>query len=260
MRLVLTAGFDRALHAVALAELARREGHVVAAVLVVRPLQAKRVRALVRQRGARSLFDAARRLVGAASGPSPDRALERYLEQHAISERSLRVWCQRANVSMGVVDDLNSPRAAECVRAARADTVLYAGGGILRKPFLAACEGRVLNAHSGPLPAVRGMNACEWSLLLGAPPAVTIHVIDEGIDTGAVLETVPIAVERGDSVPSLRAKCVIAGVEGLLRALGRVAGPLPTRSSGANAARQCFTLAPVLRELLERRLASRGRA
>lgn len=260
MRVVLTAGFDRALHAVALAELARREGHVVAAVLVVRALQAQRVRALIRQRGARSLFDAARRIVGGAAGQASDSAMEQFLHEHAIRERSLSSWCKRFDTSLQVVDDLNSPRAAGCVDAARADAVLYAGGGILRAPFLAAARGRVLNAHAGPLPAIRGMNACEWSLLLGASPAVTIHVIDEGIDTGAVLESVPIEVEPGDTIASLRGKCVVAGVMGLLRALERVAGPLPSRASGARVTRQCFTLSPVLRELLEQRLTSRGEA
>jgi methionyl-tRNA formyltransferase len=30
------------------------------------------------------------------------------------------------------------------------------------------------------------MNACEWALLLGHAPAVTIHLIDRGIDTGTM--------------------------------------------------------------------------
>lgn len=258
MRVVLTAGFDRALHAVALAELVRRTGHVVAAVLVVQPLQTRRVRQWLRQRGARSLFDAARRLLGASGARSADRRMEEFLRAHGIAERSLRQWCRRHAVELRRVRDLNAPAALEALRSARADGVLYAGGGILRRGFLEAARGRVLNAHSGPLPAVRGMNACEWSLLLGHAPSVTIHVIDEGLDTGGVLEQIRIERDSSDTIDTLRGKCVVAGVEGLLRALGPLEGPLPTRSNAAASARQCFTLAPVLRELLEEQLGRGG--
>lgn len=257
MRVVLTAGFDRALHAVALAELARRAGHVVAAVLVVQPLQTRRVRQWLRQRGVRSLFDAARRLLGASGARSPDRRMEQYLREHDIAERSLTRWCRRHDVVLHRVRDLNAPQAVEALREARADGVLYAGGGILRRAFIEAAQGRVLNAHSGPLPAVRGMNACEWSVLLGVAPTVTIHVIDEGIDTGGVLEQIRIQREASDTIENLRGKCVVVGVEGLLRALGALEGPLPARSQAAGRERQCFTLAPVLRELLEERLGRR---
>jgi len=260
VRIVLTAGFDRALHAVALAELARRQGHVVAAVLVVHALRVERVRQLVRQRGVRSLFDAAKRLGGANRKGSTDDTVERFLEANEIRQRSLSDWSREHGVLCVTVPNLNSDEAAECIRTARAEGVLYAGGGILRRKFLDAARGRVLNAHSGPLPGVRGMNACEWSLLLGAEPAVTIHAIDEGIDTGGVLESIPIRVEDGDTISSLRAKCVVAGVEGMLRALPALEGPLPKRAQAADSSRQCFTLAPVLRELLDARLATRGRA
>ncbi len=258
MRVVLTAGFDRALHAVALAELARCAGHIVAAVLVVQPLQTRRVRQWLRQRGVRSLFDAARRLVGASDAHSPDRRMEQFLREHGIAQRSLSQWCRRHAVELRRVRDLNSPAALESLRSSKAQGVLYAGGGILRRGFIDAAQGRVLNAHSGPLPAVRGMNACEWSLLLGAAPTVTIHVIDEGIDTGGVLEQIRIEREPSDTIDTLRGKCVVAGVEGLLRALGELGGPLPARSNAAASARQCFTLAPVLRELLEERLGRGG--
>lgn len=260
MRIVLTAGFDRARHAVAIAELARRAGHTVAAVIVVRALRVRRVKQFVRQRGAGGLVDAARRFVGGAPRETADSEVEALLVQESIAERSLSAWCRRHGVPLRAVADLNAPNTVEFLRALRVDGVVYGGGGILRRPFLEAADGRVLNAHSGPLPDVRGMNACEWALLLGAPPAITIHVIDEGIDTGGVLEVVPIGVERGDTLARLRGKCVVAGVRGLVRALGVLAGPLPRRAPAAASRRQCFTLAPVLRELLEQRLEARGGA
>jgi folate-dependent phosphoribosylglycinamide formyltransferase PurN len=259
VRPVLTAGFNGALHAVAIAELATRAGHSLAGVLVVSPFQLSRVRQLLRQRGGAALRDAARRLLGRTPAGSSDDAMATYLDARGIADRTLSAWCAAHSVPIHVVPDLNEARSIEILRSLGGDGVLYAGGGILRRPFIEASRGRILNPHSGPLPQIRGMNACEWSLLLGLPPAVTIHVIDEGIDTGGVIERIPIPLEAGDTVESLRAKCVTAGVEGVVRAIPALAEPLPQRSSGPDASRQCFTLAPVLRELLDAKLRMRAR-
>ena len=252
MRLILTAGHDRAPHVAALAELLRREGHTVAAILVVSPYSLTRLRGLARQRGRGFLGEAARKLAGRGGGAGDP--LDDFLAEAGIAERSLRRWARAHGAAYHRVPDLNAPAAVCAARASRADGVIYGGGGILRAPFLDAVDGRVLNAHAGPLPHVRGMNACEWALLLGHAPAVTIHLIDRGIDTGAVLESIPVPVEPGDTVDRLRARTAVLGVQGLVRAAPRLAGPLPAVGGGAPS-RQCFVLAPVLRELLEARLA-----
>jgi folate-dependent phosphoribosylglycinamide formyltransferase PurN len=254
LRLLLTAGFDGSLHAVALAELATRQGHEVATILIVNPLNLARVVDFARRRGAPALAQAARRLLGRSSGRSGDDELRRFLESHGIAERKLSAWSRARHVPVSVVADLNSDAAIRALRASRCDGVLYAGGGILRQPFIAAAGGRILNPHSGPLPDIRGMNACEWSLLLGLAPTVTVHFIDAGIDTGGVVERIPIAVEPGDTVERLRARCVIAGIDGMLRAIPALGRSLPATATGAAPTRQCFTLAPVLLELLESRL------
>jgi Formyl transferase len=259
MRILLTAGFDAALHAVAIAELARRGGHEVVGVIVVHALQAGRVRAWVRKRGVTSVVAAARRWAGSRRVDSRDAAMDAFLREHAVVDRSLSRWCRAHGVPRCAVSDVNNVTACTFVRGASADRVVYAGGGILREPFLEAAGGRVLNAHSGPLPEVRGMNACEWSLLLGHDPAVTIHWIDRGIDTGAELHRIPIPIVSGDRIEDLRGRCTVAGVVGLLRALSDPAPPFPARTSTSKVSRQCFTLAPALRELVEARLAERAR-
>jgi methionyl-tRNA formyltransferase len=260
VRLVVTAGFNGALHAVGLAELAVREGHSIAAVLVVSPFRVSRLRALIRQRGATAVRRAARRLLGKSQSGSPDEAIERYLADHGIRERTLSAWCASRSVLLRTVTDLNDAAAVEVVQASGCDGVVYAGGGILRKAFIDAAGGRILNPHSGPLPQIRGMNACEWALLLGHPPTVTVHFIDAGVDTGAIVEAIPIPLECGDTIETLRAQCVIAGIEGVLRAIPRLRDRPTQQLASALASRQCFTLAPVLRELLESRLEARALA
>jgi len=56
------------------------------------------------------------------------------------------------------------------------------------RPRLLATPGLImLNAHGGLLPKYRGMNASAWSRLAGDPLGVTVHIVDQGVDTGPVL-------------------------------------------------------------------------
>lgn len=254
-RLVLTAGFDRAPNVVALAELLTRAGHSIALVLVVSPYNPRRLRRLMRQQGRGFPIRAARRLLGRSSGNRDGAPLDRFLADKAIGHTSLKNWCAANGVRRQNVSDLNSERAIELLRDASADGVVYGGGGILHDGFIEAARGRILNAHDGPMPEIRGMNACEWSLLLGLPPGVTIHVIDRGIDTGPVLDHLPLAVHPGETIERLRSRCTVLEIEGLVRNADRIDDlPSPEEATGDNSL-QCFVLADALRELLAARLA-----
>jgi len=261
MRVMLTAGFDRSAATVALGELLRRDGHTVTGAIVVSPFRLARLRSEVRRRGVGFVGTAARRLLGRrAAGPGGP--LERFLADAGVRHRSLRLWCREHGIACTRVGGLNDETTVEQVRTAAPDLVLYGGGGIVRRSFLEASRRRVLNAHSGPLPEIRGMNACEWSLLLGLPCAVTVHFIDERIDTGPIVERIPVPVERGDTIDTLRERCVVAGLDGLRRAVQLGILSAPARP-GAERHRQCYLLAPALLELAElaliRRVASAGR-
>lgn len=259
MRFVLTAGFDKAAHVIAYAELLRRQGHDIHSILVVSPFTALRLRSFVRQRGVEGVLQAWRRMKGGDSSAHAHDPMSMLLRANEVSERSIRVWTRNHGVGYLTVKDLNSQDSIDWLHDADPDFVIYGGGGILRREFITAAKRRVLNAHSGPLPDVRGMNACEWSLLLGVPPAVTIHYIDEGIDTGACIQRREVEVGLGDTIDSLRGKCVITGVEAIVSLFPRSGAALPELSSRSedSLSRQCFVLAPVLRELLERKLAER---
>lgn len=260
-RVVLTAGHARSVAAEALAELMRRDGVNIAGLLVVRTLNLKRLRQVLRQRGLADLFGrvrAARRATRSGSTAAVGRrvpTLDELIQRHGIRIRGLRRWARNAGVPLRAVGDLNAPRAVKFVRHHAPDAVVYAGGGILRRAFLEAA-GPVVNAHAGPLPWIRGMNAAEWAALLGAPAAVTIHLIDEGIDTGPVIASFPVARDACATVEELREAAVVAGIEGMQQVIaeGRFRMP-PHREAGQPPERQCFIMAPALRQILAGRLA-----
>jgi phosphoribosylglycinamide formyltransferase-1 len=76
---------------------------------------------------------------------------------------------------------------------------------LLTPVFLARFPQRVVNVHPAPLPAFPGVHPLEDVLAAGAPEAAaTVHYVDEGVDTGAVIASEAVPVLAGDTVQSLR--------------------------------------------------------
>jgi len=67
---------------------------------------------------------------------------------------------------------------------------------LLTPPFLARFPGRIVNVHPSLLPAFPGARAIDDALAAGVETTgVTIHYVDEGLDTGDVIRQEEIAVE-----------------------------------------------------------------
>jgi methionyl-tRNA formyltransferase len=83
---------------------------------------------------------------------------------------------------------------------------------ILRKDVIEHGRDRLINLHFSPLPRYRGMAPITLAILNGDPTfGVSLHIIDAGIDTGALVdqETFPIEGRSNREVYSL---CEQAGV------------------------------------------------
>jgi len=127
--------------------------------------------------------------------------------------RSLRQVAACYAFAVETCRDQNSPDAIARLKEWSPDLVIFAGGNILRKPLLQVPRLGVLNVHLGLLPEVRGMSSPEWSLLKHIPVGITIHYMDEGIDTGPILQTseFPKVAECG-SLSDLRHRLIAYGV------------------------------------------------
>ncbi len=58
---------------------------------------------------------------------------------------------------------------------------------IIRKDIIDYMNGKIINLHTSYLPWNRGMHPNFWSFVENTPKGVTIHQIDEGLDTGKIL-------------------------------------------------------------------------
>jgi phosphoribosylglycinamide formyltransferase-1 len=75
---------------------------------------------------------------------------------------------------------------------------------LLTPAFLARFPDRVVNVHPSLLPAFPGTHAVADALAAGvAQTGVTVHVVDEGIDTGRVLAQERVPIRPGDTEDAL---------------------------------------------------------
>jgi phosphoribosylglycinamide formyltransferase-1 len=67
---------------------------------------------------------------------------------------------------------------------------------LLTPPFLRRFPDRIVNVHPSLLPAFPGTHAIADALAAGVETTgVTVHLVDEGLDTGPVLRQEPVPVE-----------------------------------------------------------------
>lgn len=72
---------------------------------------------------------------------------------------------------------------------------------LLRAPMLERFAGRIVNVHPSLLPAFPGTRAVEDAVEAGVEvTGVTVHLVDEGVDTGPVLRREPVPVEPRETL------------------------------------------------------------
>lgn len=84
---------------------------------------------------------------------------------------------------------------------------------ILKPEFIAIFPQGVVNLHPAFLPYNRGQYPNVWSIVEGTPSGVTLHYIDEGIDTGELIAQKVVPVEPVDTGETLYRKLERGSVE-----------------------------------------------
>jgi phosphoribosylglycinamide formyltransferase-1 len=96
---------------------------------------------------------------------------------------------------------------AAWLEQAGVDLVVLAGYMQLLGPaFLDRFPERVINVHPALLPAFPGIGAVEQAIAHGVRVSgVTVHFVDEGVDTGPIIAQRALALEEGMDAAALRA-------------------------------------------------------
>ena len=91
------------------------------------------------------------------------------------------------------------------LQSSHVDLVVLAGFmRILKGEFLRAFEGRVINIHPSLLPSFPGLEAWKQALDYGVKhTGATVHFVDQGIDSGAIIAQETLPVQDEDTPESL---------------------------------------------------------
>ena len=139
---------------------------------------------------------------------------------------------ERAGVPARVVSHRDFPSReafdaalVEVLRGAGVQWVVLAGFmRVLTRTFLDAFPWRVVNIHPALLPSFPGVDAQRQAFEYGVKvTGCTVHLVDEGTDTGPIIAQRAVSVLDGDDVERLRQR--LLGVEHalLVEVLSRIA-------------------------------------
>ncbi len=112
----------------------------------------------------------------------------------------------------------------EAVAAHEPDLVISAGFLRLAGPhFLRAFGGRYVNTHNALLPAFPGIHGPRDALAYGVKvTGATLFVVDEGVDTGAIIAQVAVPVADDDTEDTLTERIKVAERAQLVEYVGRM--------------------------------------
>ena len=110
------------------------------------------------------------------------------------------------------------------LQAHEADLVVTAGFmRVLGGPVIEVFKNRIINSHPALLPSFPGAHAVRDAIESGVKvTGCTIHIIDEGVDTGPIIAQCPVTVRDGDTVESLHERIKEHERTLLVDVLGRI--------------------------------------
>ena len=123
------------------------------------------------------------------------------------------------------LDEEAERKLIDTLKAEDVDLVVLAGYmRILKGEFLRVFEHRVVNIHPSLLPAFPGLEAWKQALDYGVKvTGCTVHFVDQGVDTGAIIAQQTVTVEAADTAESLHARIQLAERELYPRCISAIA-------------------------------------
>ena len=119
------------------------------------------------------------------------------------------------------VDAVNDEACKLLLQQLQPDIIIVNGTRIISKKILQSSKAVFINMHVGITPAYRGSHGGYWALYNKDPEnfGTTIHIIDEGVDTGAVLKQVFIKPGNNDNFTTYPILQVAIGIQALKEVL-----------------------------------------
>lgn len=106
------------------------------------------------------------------------------------------------------VDNHNSPSCQSLLEHYPVDFIFTVNTCILKPYIFKTSKKHSINIHPGMLPNIKGSLPVIWSLYEKEELGCTAHIIEEGLDSGAIILKTPIVVTKSDTIESLIEKSI----------------------------------------------------
>jgi methionyl-tRNA formyltransferase len=229
MRLAILAPIQTSLFSRLVTHLAAQEpGIVVTDVIIRTPWTWRRIKSEVFRDGVILVQKVFNKMVLGDKAYHPQDAdhILALAQQFRLPGKTLTQVANLHGIRLSVVKDHNDTTSQKILAAAQPDAIIFTGGGLIRRPILQASHWGVINCHTGLLPPFRGMDVVKWTVIengVGYPGiGLTLHVMDEGVDTGPILLRYVLPLKPRDTFQSIRKRLeaamvnlVLEGIRGL---------------------------------------------
>lgn len=141
--------------------------------------------------------------IAAVISDVPEAAILEYAREHNIPEFAID--------KAGLERDDHEMKVMETVQQIEYDLVILAGYmRILSVVFINSLEKPILNIHPSLLPSFKGLHAQKQALEAGVKVSgCTVHLVNEVLDGGKILDQVCVRVEEYDTVTTLSDRILV---------------------------------------------------
>jgi methionyl-tRNA formyltransferase len=182
------------------------------------------------------------RVVGIVTQPDRPRG-----RGQRLSPSPVKVIAQRENIPLLQPTKMKDPSFMAELSGWKPDVIAVAAFGRILPPTILSLPSRgCINVHGSLLPKYRGAGPIQWALINGeTETGITTMLMDEGMDTGAMLLQATMAIGPDDTAGSLSPRLADLGGRLLVETLAQLkAGTLTPRPQDHAQA----TLAPLLKK------------
>jgi hypothetical protein len=119
------------------------------------------------------------------------------------------------------IGTVNSEACRAALRELAPHVVVVYGTRIIKPATLECVPVPFINYHAGINPKYRGQNGAYWARSNRDPAhaGVTVHLVDEGVDTGDVLYQATVAFEAADNIATYQHRQMATALPLLIRAI-----------------------------------------
>lgn len=151
-----------------------------------------------------------------ADGPWSHKAFEKIIEDPNISvefiiprfdteDEKLLEFSKNYNIPYFKLKNVNSKESLKKIGEYNCDLLVSMSfNQIFRKDIINLTKNGIINCHAGKLPLYRGRNILNWALINDEKDfGITVHFVDEGIDTGDIILQRTYPITDNDDYKSL---------------------------------------------------------